>query len=191
VPDELRHVVGDEEHLQAFREVGPLLERVPGDPVRFVDVLVGDAGGGVHGVHDHVGPAPGDELVEEVLRGRGLGEGLDQALDEGPAPGGIAEDLRARQVLEVGEGEDVAPGRAKLHHTALRLQGPDRLLGLVLLQGKEGEPAGRLAQQPSGGGLTHEPVAAQDEDALPAKVHARPGYAGTPEAPTPPARAAP
>ena len=56
VADELRDVVRHQQRLQALAQVRPLAQGLPGLAARLVDVLVGDAGGGVHGVHDDVGP---------------------------------------------------------------------------------------------------------------------------------------
>ena len=47
----------------------------------------------------------------------------------------------------------------------------DRLLGLLALQGEQGDPARGLGDEPAGDGLAHEAVAAQDEDALSRDVH--------------------
>ena len=70
VPDELGQGVRDQQGLQALAQVAAVLQGLVGVAARLVDVLVGDAGRGVHGVHDDVGPPLGDELVQVVLRRR-------------------------------------------------------------------------------------------------------------------------
>ena len=82
VADQLRHGVGGEQHLQRLAQVFALPERLPGLAARLVDVLVGDARGRVHAVHDDVGPLGGDEPVQVVLGGGLLGQRVEQALDQ-------------------------------------------------------------------------------------------------------------
>ena len=174
VADELRDVVGHQQRLQALAQVRrPARRASPGLPARLVDVLVGDAGGGVHGVHDDVGPDGGDELVEVVLRGRGLGERVEQALDERVARcAGSAKASRRGRSFDVREREDVAPGgleRRRLPPPA-RDRG-HRLLGLLAAQREQDQPPGLLAHEAAGHGLAHQAVAAEDEDGLLADVH--------------------
>ncbi len=155
-------VVRDEQHLQALPQVGCLLQGLPGLAARLVDVLVGDAGGGVDRVHDDVGPLGGDEPVEEVLGGRRLGERLDQAFDDSTAPPGILEDLRVAAVLEIGEGEDVAPGGEDLYLPALRLEGGRRLLRFLPREGEKGQPARGLTQEAARHRVADETVPSED-----------------------------
>ena len=177
VADELGDVVGDEQDLEALPQVAALLERRVGVAARLVDVLVGDAGGRVHRVHDDLGPAAGDELVEVVAAGGLVGQGLDEALDEAPAQRAVAVDLAPGPVLELREREHVAPGRVQGHARALRAQRRHRLLGLAPAQGQERQLARLLLDEPPRHRLPHEAVSSEDEDALPPDVHG-PGSIG-------------
>jgi hypothetical protein len=144
---------------------------LPGQAARPVDVLVGDAGGRVHAVHDDVGALGGDELVQVVLGGGLLRERVEQALDQPAAQGAVAVHLAARPVLQVRQREDITPGGLHDHRAPLRLQGPDGLLGLVAPQREQDHPARPLGQQPPGHRLAHEAVATENQDVPAPDVH--------------------
>ena len=171
VADELRQGVRGQQRLEALAEVAAVLQDLVGVAARLVDVLVGDAGGGVHGVHDDVRPPLGDELVQVVLRGGGVGQRVDEALDHARAQRAVAVDLAARPVLGLREGEDVAPGRMQGDAFGLRAEAGHRLFRFFFLQGQQRQLARLLLKQPARDRLPDEPVSAEDQDALAADVH--------------------
>ena len=84
----------------------------------------------------------------------------------------VAEDLRARAVLEISEGEEVSPVGFELDAFGLGAEGARGLLGFLAPERQQRDAAGLLADEPAGYGLAHEAIAAQDQDVLSADVHA-------------------
>ena len=132
--DDLGHVVGEDQKLDGLIEVPSPLDGAIGVAARPVDVLVGDTGRGVDGVHDDVRPLLHDQPVEVVLGRRTGVESCEQAFDVATAAGGLLVDLAARHVLEVVEGEDVAPGGLELGPSGFGLEPSHGFFGFLLLE---------------------------------------------------------